>query len=78
MYYYILFLSFTVLASLIIIDANVGDFINLSLRFLSIQFTRFFWLVKYHPNNFVTTWIRNRQYDKIAKELREELDKTKH
>lgn len=60
---------------MIIIDANVGSYITLSLKLVSIQYQRFLWMIKYHPLNFVTTWIQNRKYDKIAKELIEELDK---
>jgi hypothetical protein len=31
-------------------------------------------MIKYHPNNFITTWIQNQKYDKIAKELEKEFN----
>jgi hypothetical protein len=33
-------------------------------------------MMKYHPNNFITTWIQNRKYDKIARELEKEFKKS--
>ena len=60
---------------MIVIDPNVGDYITLIIRFIGIQLQRLFWMIKYHPNNFITTWIQNQKYDRIARQLREELDK---
>jgi hypothetical protein len=35
-------------------------------------------MVKYHPNNFITTWIQNRKYDKLAKEIEKEFELKKN
>lgn len=72
-YYYILFAIFTILAVMIVVDANVGDYIILQLKFLQVRVERLWWMFIHHPNNFVTTWIQNRKYDKIARELEEEF-----
>lgn len=66
-------ITFGILAYLILIDENVAIYLNLIFKLVNIRIQQFFWLIRFHPNNFVTTWIRNRQYDKIAKELEKEL-----
>lgn len=72
-YYYITFAIFTIVALMIVIDANVGDYIILILKSIQIRLERLWWMMINHPNNFITTWIRHREYDKIAKELEEEF-----
>jgi hypothetical protein len=69
---------FIIIALMIIIDPNVGRFIDLLLKIVGINFERFIWMVKYHPNNFITTLIQNRKYDKIAKELEKEFELKNH
>lgn len=71
--YYILFLVFTVFAVMMAIDANVGDYITLQFKILQIRIERLWWMFIHHPNNFVTTWMQSRKYDKIARELEEEF-----
>lgn len=68
-----LLLIFGILAYMIIVDENVGKFILIWIGIIRVNTERFFWMVKYHPNNFVTTWAQNRKYDKIAKELEKEF-----
>jgi len=72
-YYYTLFIIFTVIATMIVLDNNVGLYIILILKKFKIEIEKLWWKIKFHPNNFITTWIRNRQYDKIAKELEKEF-----
>lgn len=74
-YYYILFTIFTIIAIMIVVDQNVGDYIILQLKFLQVRIERLWWMFKYHPNNFITTWIQNRKYDRIARELQEEMER---
>lgn len=74
-YYYSLFIVFIVIATMIILDNNVGLYINLILKKLKIDIEKLWWIIKFHPNNFITTWIRNREYNKIAKELEKEFSK---
>lgn len=68
-----LLVIFGVIAYMIIVDENVAKFIDLWVKILRINVERFFWMVKYHPNNFVTTWLQNRKCEKISKELEKEL-----
>lgn len=68
-----LLIIFSVLAYMIIVDENVAKFIMIWIGIIRVNIERLFWIVKYHPNNFVTTWIQNRRYDKIAEELQKEF-----
>lgn len=64
---------FCVLAYMIIVDQNVAKFIVLWMAIIRVNTERLFWIIKYHPNNFVTTWLQNRKYDRLAKELEKEF-----
>lgn len=72
-YYYSLLIVFTVIAAMIVIDNNVAVYITLIFKILKVNFERLIWMIKFHPNNFITTWIQNRKYDKIARELEKEF-----
>jgi len=72
-YYYSLLLVFSIIAIMMAIDNNVSIYINLLFKITITNIQRFFWMVKYHPNNFITTYFQNRKYDKIAKELEKEM-----
>ncbi len=56
-----------------IIDENIATYLTLVFKIMKVNTERFFWMVKYHPNNFITTWIQNRKYDQIARELEKEF-----
>ena len=73
-YQYFLLVVFSIILWLMIVDPNVAEYINLIFKIIGVNTQRFFWMVKYHPNNFVTTFIQNRKYDKIAKELQKEFE----
>lgn len=72
-YQYLVLIGFSIIAWLMIVDPNVTEYINLIFKIIGVNFQRYMWMVKYHPNNFVTTFIQNRKYDKIAKELEKEF-----
>jgi hypothetical protein len=58
---------------MIIVDENVGKFIMIWVAIIKVNTERLIWMIRFHPNNFVTTWLQNRKYDKIAKELEKEF-----
>ena len=62
-----------VVGYMMIIDENVATYLTLVFKIMKVNTERFFWMVKYHPNNFITTWIQNRKYDRIARELEKEF-----
>jgi hypothetical protein len=58
---------------MIIVDENVAKYIMLWVAIIKVNTERIIWMIRFHPNNFVTTWLQNRKYAKIAKELQEEF-----
>jgi len=73
-YYYILFYLFVILAILIVLDRNVGIYIDLMFRYGIIQIKRLIWLIRFHPYNLITKWISNRKIEKMVKQFEENLD----
>jgi len=69
-YHYALFLIFSIIGVMIVIDANVAD-----TRIVKLNFERVFWMIRLHPKNPISNFMMNRKYDKIAKELEEEFRK---
>jgi hypothetical protein len=65
---------FAVIAYMMVVDNNVSTYIVLQTKLIKINIERFFWMLVHHPSNFITTWINNRKYDRIAKELFEEFN----
>lgn len=74
-YHYALFLIFSIIGVMIVIDANVADYIVLLTRVIKLNFERVFWMIRLHPKNPISNFMMNRKYDKIAKELEEEFRK---
>jgi hypothetical protein len=62
-----------VVGYMMIIDENIATYLTLVFKIMKVNTERFFWMVRYHPNNFITTWIQNRKYDRIARELEKEF-----
>lgn len=69
----IVLIIFGVIAYMMIVDENVGTYLTLVFKMTKVNIERFFWMMKYHPNNFVTTYFQNRKYDRIARELEKEF-----
>ncbi len=72
-YYLSLFLVFSIIAFMLIIDRNVSDYIILIFKIFKINIEKYFWMIKLHPKNPITNYMMQRQYTKIAKELHKEL-----
>ena len=70
---YGLLLVLGIIAYIMIIDQNVADYFLLVFKMMKLNIVRLLWMIRLHPNNFITTWIQNRKYDRIAKELIEEI-----
>ena len=68
-----LLVIFGIIGYLIITDKNVATYLTLIFKIIEINTERMIWMIKFHPNNFITTWIRNREYDRIARELEQEF-----
>ena len=70
---YGLLLVLGIIAYIMIIDQNVADYFLLVFKMIKLNMVRLLWLIRFHPNNFITTWIQNRKYDRMAKEMMEEI-----
>jgi hypothetical protein len=68
-YYYSLFTVFGIVAFMIVVDKNVGEYLLLSIKMLKINIERLKWRAIYHPNNPITTWWMNRKLKKFIKEM---------
>jgi hypothetical protein len=77
-YYYSLFFVFIIIATIIVIDPNVGKYITISFKILNLNFERFMWMIRFHPlitTNPIFQWLMMRKYMKEAKKLERELKK---
>lgn len=71
---YGLLLVFGIVVYIMVIDQNVADYLFLVFKMTKLNIKRFFWMIRFHPNNFITTWIQNRKYDKMAEDLHKEIN----
>jgi hypothetical protein len=72
---YTILLIFGVIAYLMIIDPNITEYLTLVFKAIKINIERVYWMIRLHPKNPITNLIMKRKYDKIARELQEELSK---
>lgn len=72
-YQYTLFITFIIIATMIILDDKVDVYLTLIFKIIKVNIERIVWMIRFHPNNFITTWIKNKEYDRIAKELEKEF-----
>lgn len=70
----VLLIIFGIIVYVIAVDENVSTYLFLLFKLTKSNISKYFWIMVYHPNNFVTTWVSSRKYDKIAKELQDEFN----
>lgn len=68
-----LFIIFAILAYMIVVDKNVGDYLILLLKIIKVNIERFYWMVRFHPQNPITNLIMKWKYDKMAIDLEKEF-----
>ena len=73
-YYYTLFTLFAVICIMMVIDPNVGVYIDLLAKFVKSKFTRAYMLVWLHPKNPIFRYKVWRRSMKMAEEVRKEYD----
>jgi len=71
-YQQVLLALFGVIAVAMVIDKNVADFFLLCLKFVGVQFQRWWWMVRFHPQNPLTNFIMERKMAKLARDLQKE------
>lgn len=72
-YYYAIFTVFSIIVYMIVMDKNVAIFIDLMIKYIGVQFQRFFWLIRFHPANPIARWSFNRRVEKMTRELEKSL-----
>jgi hypothetical protein len=72
LYYYILLTIFGVIAYMIIVDSNVGQFIILLLRMARVQVSRAIFWIKFYPrlrfDTAILKWKSKRMINKVLKD----------
>jgi len=74
-YYYSLFLVFSIICILMILDANVATYIFLLSKLVQVQYRKIKWIIQNDPRNPIVSWSIKRRSEKLAKELFDELNK---
>lgn len=71
---YTVFLSlFLIIVYLVITESYFLRFVDLISKLVQNKIERLYWQVRFHPRNPIVNWMKKREYEKIAKELMEEL-----
>jgi hypothetical protein len=71
---YTVLIIFAIVAYMIIVDENVGVYFILVSKIIKINVEKFFWIIRFHPQNPITNLIVKLKYDKIARQLKEEIE----
>jgi hypothetical protein len=67
---------FAIIAYLMLTDRNVADYLTLVFKMMKINVERMFWMIRLHPKNPITNLMMRWKYDKIARELQEEMERS--
>jgi hypothetical protein len=67
---------FAILAYLILTDKNVADYLTLVFKMTRLSIERMFWMIRFHPKNPITNLMMRWKYDRIARELQEEMERS--
>lgn len=69
-YYYTVFLIFTVILMMMIIDANVSSYIDLQFKLLIVNLNKLWFRIKLYPTLKYQTWQIQRQVKKIQNQIK--------
>ncbi len=78
-YYFILLTVFGIVGYMMIMDENVALLVSLVPRIIKLNVERFYWKIRFHPavtTNKLSQWLMMRKYEKIAKEIDGQQNKT--
>jgi len=68
---------FAIIAYLMITDKNVADYLTLIFKMTRLNIERMFWMIRLHPKNPITNLMMRWRYDRIARELQEEMERSR-
>lgn len=69
-----LLLIFGIIFFMMLIDQNVSDYINLIFKMWKINIQRWYWMIRFHPKNPITNWIKEQEFKQIAKQMEKEFE----
>ena len=67
---------FAIVAYLMITDKNVADYLTLVFKMTRLNIERMFWMIRFHPKNPITNLMMRWKYERIARELQEEMERS--
>jgi hypothetical protein len=67
---------FAILAYLILTDKNVADYLTLVFKMTRLNIERMFWMIRFHPKNPITNLMMRWKYERIARELQKEMERS--
>ena len=67
---------FAIVAYLMITDKNVSDYLTLIFKMMRLNIDRTLWMIRLHPKNPITNLMMRWRYDRIARELQEEMERS--
>lgn len=70
----VILVIFGVVAYMMLVDENVVVYLNLIFKAIQVRVEKLIWMIRFHPRNPITNLIKKWEYDRIAKELMEELN----
>jgi hypothetical protein len=71
-----LLIIFGVVAYMMIMDKNVGDYLTLVFKMTKLNIERVYWMIRLHPKNPITNLLVRLKYDRIARELQKEMERS--
>jgi hypothetical protein len=69
---------FAIFAYLMLTDKNIADYLTLVFRISKLNIDRTLWMIRLHPKNPITNLMMRWRYDRIARELQEEMERSKN
>ena len=73
-YQLVLFTIFFVIAALMVIDKNVGEYFLLRLQLAGMNLRRWYLMAKLHPRNPLTNYVMRHKMYKLAKHMEKKDD----
>lgn len=68
-----LLILFGVVAYMMWVDENVGIYLTLVIKIAKVNVERYWWMIRFHPQNPITNLTMKWKYEKLAREIEQEL-----
>jgi len=75
-YYYTLFTIFSIIATMVVIDQNVGEYIVLLSKLVKSKIEKLYWMSRFHPvllSSPIGRWWMMKKHMRTAEKLVQEL-----